>query len=105
MMGNSDLILDGTPKVAIGGTNHDQFSMAIQPLSPVSGPGSTDFTLEFSPTSAGEKSVKISIENNDAGKDPNTFTVTGTAVGPEIRVTQLGVGEIAVGGGTSTLVL
>jgi len=88
------LELPGSPKVALGGTDAAQFSVTVQPSSPVSPSGSTSFAVRFSPTSAGTKSAVVSIESNDDDGDPYSFTVSGTASltpEPEIELKQGGV--------------
>ncbi|MCX8123971.1 MAG: choice-of-anchor D domain-containing protein [Spirochaetes bacterium] len=61
----------------------------------VSDPGSTDivpndtttFTMNFTPSSAGEKNATVSIGNNVSGKTPYTFTIKGTGIAiPEIDI-------------------
>ena len=61
----------------------------------ISSPGSTTvspsgttttFTVQYTPTSAGAFSFDLSFANNDSDEDPFNFTVSGTAVGPEITV-------------------
>lgn len=78
--GTANLNLTGTPKVALTGSS--DFSVTTQPTSPVSASGTTTFVVRFNPTSTGTKNASISIANNDAGsgKNPYTFSITGTGV-------------------------
>ncbi len=60
-----DLLLTGTPKVAITGSG--DFTVSAQPDSPIAGAGaSTTFKVRFAPTSEVTKSATLSIPNTDA---------------------------------------
>lgn len=52
--------------------------------------GSTSFTISFSPADTGNKSVTVSIENNDPFNDPYIFTVEGEGEPkiPDIYISQ-----------------
>jgi len=64
--------------VEITGTNADQFSVTVEPTSPVSPSGGiTTYTVRFSPTSAGIKDAQINIESNDPDESPFTFAIQG----------------------------
>jgi phage gp45-like len=96
--GTADLTLTGTPyRVALGGSDPTQFTVSVQPGTPVSASSSTTFTMRFNPTSTDAKSATVSIDNNVSGKNPYTFTVTGTGIAPEINVKQ-GTTSIVSGG-------
>ncbi|MFD0878261.1 choice-of-anchor D domain-containing protein, partial [Massilia pinisoli] len=68
--GQGNLILSGTPKVAISGTNASDFSVTAPPSSPVSASGSTTFQITFDPYGDGLRSASISIANNDSNENP-----------------------------------
>ena len=76
--GEADLTLSGSPIIVITGTNADQFSVQVQPTTPIVGSGNTTFTLRFSPTSEGEKNAVIAIVNNDADENPYNISLRGT---------------------------
>jgi hypothetical protein len=78
--GTTNLLLSGTPKVALTGST--DFSVTTQPASPVGASSTTTFVVTFNPTSTGTKNASISIANNDAGagKNPYTFDITGTGL-------------------------
>lgn len=79
--GNADLALSGTPKVAVSGTDAAMFTVTSQPTTPVTGPtGTTPFTVQFAPTSAGAKTAALSITNNDSSATLFTITITGTGL-------------------------
>ena len=75
------LNLTGTPKVTIGGTNAGDFSVTVQPASPVSsGGGTTTFTVQFDPTASGLRTATLSIANDDNDENPYDFAIQGTGV-------------------------
>jgi uncharacterized delta-60 repeat protein len=61
--GIGTLNLSGTPKVVIGGTNATDFSVSVQPTSPVAAAGSTTFQVAFVPGAVGLRSATLSIAN------------------------------------------
>ncbi len=80
--GGLDLILTGTPKVALTGSS--DFTVIVQPVSLVSGPnGSANFTVRFTPTGKGLKTASLSIPNNDADENPFTINLSGSGVTAE----------------------
>ncbi|MFC2096944.1 choice-of-anchor D domain-containing protein [Bacteroidota bacterium] len=87
--GNASLALSGTPMVVIGGTHAADFSVFVNPATPVaSGGGTTTFTIKFSPSAAGLRSATLSIANNDTDENPYNFSIEGTGItAPEINVT------------------
>ena len=91
-LGNSDLNLSGTPKVAVSGPDSALFVVTTQPTSPVASLGSTTFTVTFTPTSTGPKTATVTIANNDPNENPYTFGLTGNGIGPEINVRQVATG-------------
>lgn len=91
--GDGELTLDGTPKVALSGTDADQFSVTSQPSSPVAAAGSTTFTIEYAPDETGTHNATVSIDNDDGDEDPYTFDITGEGT------------EAASGGSTGSLIL
>jgi hypothetical protein len=86
--GNAVLILSGSPRVIIGGTDAADFSFVTGPTSPVAATnGSTTFTIGFNPTTIGLKSATISIANNDSDENPYNFNIQGTGIAaPEMDV-------------------
>ncbi len=82
--GDLSLILSGTPKVSVSGTHAGDFGITTQPSSPVTGGGSTTFTVEFAPSAAGLREAVISIANNDGDENPYTFSIQGTGLAPSL---------------------
>ena len=85
--GDGDLLLTGTPKVLVGGANAVDFTVTIQPSSPVAPLGSTTFTVVFNPSADGLRTAALVIANNDSDESIYTFAIQGTGtVAPEIDV-------------------
>jgi len=75
-IGLTSLDLDGSPnKIAL--TTGTQWSVVSQPTSPIEFGDSVNFTLRFTPTSAGAKTDTVTIDNNDPNEDPFTFGLSG----------------------------
>ncbi len=75
--GSGVLNLSGSPRVAIGGTNAADFTVAALPTTPIAIGGSTTFEVRFDPSAAGIRAATISIANNDANENPYNFTIRG----------------------------
>ncbi|MCF8249352.1 MAG: choice-of-anchor D domain-containing protein, partial [Saprospiraceae bacterium] len=77
--GTANLLLDGTPKVAISGAHAVDFTVTAQPVSPVAaGSGNTTFTIQFDPSAPGLRTASVSISNNDGDENPYNFDIQGT---------------------------
>lgn len=86
----TDIILSGTPRVAIGGAHPGDFVVTFQPSSPVDG-GAT-FRIEFNPSAVGLRTATVTIPNNDADENPYNFNIQGTGTSnPEMEVSGNGV--------------
>lgn len=88
--------------MTIDGPNGSDFSVTTQPVAPVAGPrGSTTFTVQFAPGSAGTKYGLVHIASNDAHGDSNfSFYVSGIASAPpppHLSVDFLGLSDVASG--------
>lgn len=76
------LTLSGTPKVAVSGSNAGDFSVTVQPTSPVAATsGTTTFQVKFSPSATGTRSATLTIDNDDSNEGTYTFAIQGTGVG------------------------
>ncbi|HOS39673.1 MAG TPA: choice-of-anchor D domain-containing protein [Spirochaetota bacterium] len=80
-LGSADLILSGTPKVEITGTDASQFQVDMQPISPITPGGNSTCTIVFQPTSVGSKSAIVRIVNNDGDEGTYTLTIAGRGRG------------------------
>ncbi len=88
-LGSADLVLSGSPKVTISGGDSVHFQLTSQPSSPIAAGADSSLTLRFAPSSAGAKSVTMSILNNDSNEGTYTVTVNATATpapAPEINL-------------------
>jgi hypothetical protein len=78
--GNGNLLLSGTPKVAVSGADAGMFVVTSQPASPVAAGISTTFTVRFTPSSEGAKTAALSVANNDQNENPYTVNLTGSGM-------------------------
>ncbi len=93
--GTANLTLDGSPIIAISGTNVSEFVVTSQATSPVtSGGGTTTFTIEFTPTATGIRSAMVTIENEDCANDPYTFDIQGAGVNPAAALNFDGTNDV-----------
>jgi CSLREA domain-containing protein len=77
--GDGILTLDGTPLVEISGTHATDFTVTVDPTSPVAvSGGTTTFTIEFDPSDGGTLTATVSISNNDADENPYNFYIQGS---------------------------
>ncbi|MBL9142692.1 MAG: tail fiber protein [Verrucomicrobiaceae bacterium] len=79
--GTSALSLTGTPKIVLSDTVN--FSVGLDPVSPVAVAGNTLFQIIFDPVSAGVKTCTVSIANDDSDENPYNFVITGEGTVPE----------------------
>ncbi|MBB3840552.1 surface protein [Runella defluvii] len=77
------LNLTGSPnKVVISGTHAADFTVNVQPSSPVAASsGSTTFQITFTPSAGGLRRATISIANDDADENPYNFDIQGIGCG------------------------
>jgi uncharacterized repeat protein (TIGR01451 family) len=80
--GGTDLQLLGTPLVAISGANAADFSVTVDPGTPVAPGGATTLTLRFAPGAAGLRTATITIISNDGDTNPYSVSVQGIGVAP-----------------------
>jgi hypothetical protein len=75
--GCSNLMLDGTPLVEIGGANPSFFSVIAQPGSSNLGScATTTFQIRYTGSAMGLHSATVTISNNAPGQDPYTFAIS-----------------------------
>ena len=82
--GTANLNLTGNPEIQITGANASEFNVTLLPPSMVPAHGVTIFIIGFTPETTGLKNASVSIESDDAEKNPYVFTVTGTGDLPEV---------------------
>src|SRR5688572_2855285 len=96
-IGTAPLELTGTPKVVITGNDASDFTVTLDPASPVSGPGTTTFQVTFDPSASGSRSATLSIANDDTDENPYNFDIQGAGTEPIINVTDVAFGIVNVG--------
>ena len=87
--GSANLTL--TTPVDVGATSNCSVTVNTQPASPVAISGSTNLVLTVTPTASGSWSATVSIANNDADKNPYTWTISGTASKSQATLTLNGL--------------
>jgi VCBS repeat protein/putative Ig domain-containing protein/HYR domain-containing protein/HYDIN/CFA65/VesB family protein/S-layer family protein len=80
--GTAPLNLTGTPPdyVTISGASAGDFTVTMQPSTPVSSGGSTTFTIQFDPSASGLRTATVSIANDDSNENPYDFAIQGMGV-------------------------
>jgi len=76
-LGGAVLDLTGSPIVNVTGTDAGNFVVTQQPNVNVAEGDSTEFAMQFTPSSEGNKTASVSISNNDSNEDPYLFNLTG----------------------------
>lgn len=86
--GNSPLTLTGINPVTISGANAGDFTVTMQPASPVSASGGmTVFQIQFDPSGDGYRTATVNIASDDCDENPFTFDIRGHGcIPPEITV-------------------
>lgn len=83
-LGNSPLLLSGSPRIQLSGADASSFSVLAQPASSVAGPGNFNFQIRFSPQGTGEKNATVTILSNDSDEGSFSFAVKGFAVAQDL---------------------
>ena len=76
-VGDAPLELNGNPKVTFTGAHASDFTVTVQPISPIAPGSSTTFTARFDPSVRGLRSATTSIPNNDLSEGNFQFAVQG----------------------------
>lgn len=86
-LGDANLNLTGTPKVAVTGSHAGDYTVTAVPASPVAAAGSTTFQVTFNPSTSGLRTATLTIINDDSDEGIYDFAVHGNGlVEPEINV-------------------
>ena len=75
--GTASLTISG---INFTGTDNSMFTVSAAPVTPLLPGLSTSFTVQFTPTSVGEKFATINIANDDADEATYTFNIKGTGI-------------------------
>ena len=73
-------LLAGDTWVAISGDNADDFTVTAEPDASVKQGDTATFTVQFTPTDAGERSATLTIDNNDSDGSSYLIYLSGTGV-------------------------
>lgn len=74
---SQSLQLTGVPRVTIADRDAADFTVTVQPASPLSNGGETTFSLRFQPGATGLRTVIVIVTSNDQPDNPFVFTVQG----------------------------
>jgi uncharacterized delta-60 repeat protein len=78
--GSAPLALNGTPVVAVGGTDAALFSVISPPASAVGAGDSTTFIVRYAPLDSSPKTATLSLANNDTDEQPFDLNLTGAVL-------------------------
>ncbi|MGB0431027.1 MAG: choice-of-anchor D domain-containing protein, partial [Bacteroidia bacterium] len=102
-LGTGDLVLGGSPIVALSGTNAADFEVITQPSTTTIAESDTAFfIIEFDPSAIGSSTATVTIESNDLNEATYTFTIEGTGINPEVKLSG-NSNEIADGDATPSI--
>jgi hypothetical protein len=101
-LGTANLVLSGTPIVQITGANPGDFTVTMQPTTPIAPGGDIPFDITFDPTAAGTRTATVSIANNDSDENPYNFDLTGFAItAPAPTLGTYAATQVPLGGNTT----
>lgn len=80
--GDLDLNLLGTPIVALLGPQSGDFSVTLQPTTPVLRGESTTFEISCNPSAVGSRTTTVRVVSNNSDRSPYTFTIQCTGIIP-----------------------
>ena len=81
--GTAELALTGSPCVQITGEHAADFTVTVQPSTPIACDGGTcTFTVRFAPSALGLRTATISVANDDSDENPYDFAICGTGLEP-----------------------
>jgi ELWxxDGT repeat protein len=67
--------------LSIDGSNAGDFSVTVNPATPLASGASTTFTVQFSPSVSGVRTASLHIASNDPDENPFDITLTGVGSG------------------------
>ena len=85
--GTAPLLLNGSPLVAISGTNSADFVVSTLPVTPVANGTNTTFSITFNPNGVGLRTARVSISNTDGDESPYEYEIQGNGTTPCIAPT------------------
>ncbi|WP_460220590.1 GEVED domain-containing protein [Psychroserpens sp. MEBiC05023] len=78
-IGATTLNLNGTPRVQLTGAHPGDFNVTVQPSATVNSLATSEFRIQFNPTSDGIRTATVSIPNSDSNESPYEFQIQGSA--------------------------
>jgi autotransporter-associated beta strand protein len=85
--GTQTLSLIGDPRVTLSGEGSSFFTVNIPAPATIPPGGNRQFTIVFSASAIGEQWTTLSIESDDPGANPYTFTIMAQVRNPNMSVT------------------
>lgn len=82
--------------ITIDGTHAAEFSVTSLPTTPLSGGGSTSFTIDWTPLTSGSKTATLHIASNDVDENPFDIGLVATATDPAPRLSGLSLSSGAL---------
>ncbi|MBT7844996.1 MAG: choice-of-anchor D domain-containing protein, partial [Lentisphaerae bacterium] len=79
-LGDANLILASASAVSAAGAHASEFTVSVQPESPVGPTEQTSFTIAFNPIAPGLRTAEVVITTNDSADSAFIFAIQGTAV-------------------------
>ena len=78
--GTEPLNLTGTPLVEVSGSNAADFSVTVEPTSPVAASSNVSLSITFTPSATGVRTATVSIANDDSDENPYDFSIQGNGL-------------------------
>jgi hypothetical protein len=79
--GTTALNLTGTPKVVVSGTHAADFTITLDPATPVSASGgTTTLQITFNPSANGLRTATLTLASDDSDENPFDFAIAGTGL-------------------------
>jgi hypothetical protein len=101
--GIAALNLMGAPQVSINGAQANDFSITVQPSTPVAAGDMTTFQVCFTPKAEGMREASLSIANDDRDENPYDLSIRGVGLKINSVISGLGNHNLALQGGAGDL--
>jgi hypothetical protein len=80
-LGFANLLLTGTPRVALSGAGASHFQVVAQPAAAITRGGFTTFRIRYRPATPGTHTATVEIPNTDSDENPYRFVIRGVGSG------------------------
>ena len=84
---NAPLVLNGTPRARLTGVNPGDFTITVQPSTPINPAATSTMQITFTPSSTGLRTATVEIDSDDPDTPTYSFTIRGAGTVPDINVT------------------